>query len=70
MMDDRFLEIPEAARLLTIHPETARRWIREGRFPVPVRTVGGKQVVSSRRLSAYIDADNDVDAADLMQEAS
>lgn len=51
---DRFCEIPEAAARLSIHVETAWRWIREGRFPVPVRRVGNKKVVSLRLLVDHI----------------
>lgn len=53
---DRFAEIPEAAARLCIHPDVARRWVREGRFPIPVRHVGAKQVVSLRLLVEYINA--------------
>lgn len=53
---DRFAEIPEAAARLTIHPDVARRWIRQNRFPVPVRRVGAKQVVSLRLLVEYINS--------------
>lgn len=51
---DRFIGIPEAASLLSIHPVTARRLIRDEQFPVPVRKVGGKQVVSLRRVLEHI----------------
>lgn len=57
---DRFIEIPEAAQRLALHPDTARDWIRSGRwdleFPtVPVQQVGSKRVVSLRRVAAHID---------------
>lgn len=51
---DRFCEIPEAAARLAIHVETAREWIRTDRFPIPVRRVGSKQVVSLRLLVEFI----------------
>lgn len=51
---DRFVEIPEAAARLSIHEDTAWRWIRSARFPVPVRRVGHKQVVSLRLLVDFI----------------
>lgn len=57
---DRFADIPEAAARLSINDQTAWRWIREGCFPVPVRRVGNKQVVSLRLLVAFI---NDTDSA-------
>lgn len=53
---DRFISIPEAASFLSIHPVTANRLIREDLFPIPVRKVGGKRVVSLRRVLEYIDA--------------
>lgn len=54
---DRFVGVPEAAARLGIHPETARQWIREERFPVAVIEVGGTRKVSLRRLVSFIDSD-------------
>lgn len=56
---DRFVSIPEAAVILNVHPVTARRMIRQDRFPVPVRRVAGKQVVSLRRLVEHVNSDMD-----------
>lgn len=53
---DCFVGIREAAERLGIHVVTARRLIREDRFPVPVRRVGNKQVVSLRRLVEHINS--------------
>lgn len=52
---DRFVGIPEAAARLGLHADTARGWIRTGRwereFPtLPVSTFGGKQQVSLRHV--------------------
>lgn len=52
---DRFVSLPAAAERLCIHPETARRLVRQGRFPVPVRSIGGKRVVSLRLLVEHIE---------------
>lgn len=51
---DRLIGIPEAAARLDIHPVTAREWVREGRFPVPVINVGGTRKVSLRRLVEFV----------------
>jgi predicted DNA-binding transcriptional regulator AlpA len=54
---DRFVDVPEVARRLSLHPDTVRKMIRDEEFPVPVRTVGGKKVVSLRRLVDWINAE-------------
>lgn len=59
---DRFIEIPEVAQRLSLHPDTVRAWIRTGRWAlevpsVPVQHVGGKQVVSLRRLAEHINSE-------------
>lgn len=56
---DRFVGIPEAATRLGIHVETARAWIRSGRwereFPtLRVVTFAGKQQVSLRHVVELI----------------
>lgn len=56
---DRFVGIPEAAARLGIHEKTARRQIAAGAFPVPVTRVGGKQMVSLRRLVEFIHGEGD-----------
>lgn len=52
---DRMIGVPEAAARLGIHVDTARAWIRTGRwtreFPqLRIATVAGKQQVSLRRV--------------------
>lgn len=37
MNSDTFVPRAEVARRLCVHPETLKRWEREGRFPKPVR---------------------------------
>lgn len=54
---DRFIGLKEAAERLGIHRETAWRLVREDRFPVPVRRVAGKKVVSLRRLVDFINGE-------------
>jgi excisionase family DNA binding protein len=51
---DRFITIREAAETLAISRATAYRMIAAGTFPVPVRTVGSKQVVSKRHVVDYV----------------
>lgn len=51
---DRFVTISEAAQRLHMHRSTAYRLIEAGTFPVPTVQVGGKQVVSLRRLADYM----------------
>jgi excisionase family DNA binding protein len=42
--------IPEAARHAVVHPQTVRRWIREGRLK-PVRINGAKWLSLSQVLA-------------------
>ncbi|MHB0872748.1 MAG: helix-turn-helix transcriptional regulator [Acidithiobacillus ferrooxidans] len=35
-MEDRFLRIGEAARVLGIHPKSLWRWVRQGVVPPPL----------------------------------
>ncbi|MCL5063468.1 MAG: MerR family DNA-binding transcriptional regulator, partial [Firmicutes bacterium] len=35
------VNIGEAAKALGVHPETLRRWEKEGKIPAPLRTPGG-----------------------------
>jgi predicted DNA-binding transcriptional regulator AlpA len=53
---DRFITLVEAADRLCMHKVTAWRLHREGRFPVPVQKVAGKNVVSLRLLVDFIHA--------------
>lgn len=51
---DRFITITEAAPLLGVSRSTAYRLAKAGQFPVPVKTIGSKQVVSLRRVQEHI----------------
>jgi excisionase family DNA binding protein len=51
---DRFVSITEAARRLEVSRATAYAMVRDGSFPVPVRSVRGKSVVSLRALAEHI----------------
>lgn len=57
---DRFITVAEAADRFAIAHETARRLVRAGRFPVPVKRVGRVQKVSLRHVVEFI---NERDAA-------
>jgi predicted DNA-binding transcriptional regulator AlpA len=59
---DRFIGLREAAERLGIHKDTAWRLNKAGRFPIPVREVGGKKVVSLRVLVEFINR-TDLEAA-------
>jgi excisionase family DNA binding protein len=45
------LTVPEAARRVGRHPETVRRWIREGKLAA--RKVGTQHVIEERDLTAF-----------------
>ncbi len=49
---DRLLPIEEAAGLLTVHPNTLRRWLRSGR--VPGLKLAGAWRVKASTLQAII----------------
>jgi putative resolvase len=42
MMSEKLLTLREACRRLGVHPNTLRKWDREGKISV-VRTVGGRR---------------------------
>jgi excisionase family DNA binding protein len=44
------LTVPQAARRTRRHPETIRRWIREGKLPA--RKVGTQHVIEEADLAA------------------
>lgn len=49
--------LAEAASLLGVARASAYRMVREDRFPVRTVKVGGKIMVSRRRLEEYVDGD-------------
>jgi len=48
------VSITEAARLLAIEPDTARKWIGTGRFPVPTYKLGRRRMIRYDELRAYV----------------
>lgn len=54
---DRFVSVTEAAERLGIGVRTARRLVAEGRFPAPVQELGGRRLISLRRLVDYINGE-------------
>lgn len=60
---DRFITVADAAKRLCVHVDTAREWVRNETFPVPVVTVGGRHKVSLRRLVEFINADPNAKAS-------
>lgn len=51
---DRFVTIAEAAPRLRMSRSKAFRLAKDDQFPVPVRFVGGKQVVCLRHVIEYV----------------
>jgi putative resolvase len=49
MMPERLLTLQEACRRLGIHPNTLRRWDKQGKIRV-VRTVGGRRRIPESEL--------------------
>ena len=49
MMSERLLTLREACRRLGVHPNTLRKWDREGKIRV-VRTVGGRRRIPESEL--------------------
>jgi len=49
------ITVPEAARRARRHPETIRRWIREGRLRAT--KVGTQHTIEERDLDALLDSD-------------
>ena len=52
------LTVPEAARRSGRHPETIRRWIREGKLRA--RKVGTQHVLEEVDLDAFVGRDDDM----------
>ncbi len=77
------MNIGEAAKALGVHPETLRRWEKEGKIPAPWRTPGGtrrydvdqlcqvapKRVAVSRTTVAYARAASHDQKDDLLRQA-
>ena len=57
-MLQRMITVPQAARRTGRHPETIRRWIREGKLRA--RKVGTQHVIEEEDLAALVDQDADV----------
>ncbi len=59
MSDDRWLTVAQIAERLQVHPETVRRWLRDGRLRG--RNFGGKggYRVRERDLEEFLDAEPD-----------
>jgi len=49
-MTERLLTLSEACKRLCIHPNTIRKWDRQGKIRV-VRTVGGKRRVPESEVA-------------------
>jgi excisionase family DNA binding protein len=58
MMSEKLLTLREACRRLGVHPNTLRKWDREGKISV-VRTVGGRRIPQSEveRLMGFVKPD-------------
>lgn len=54
---DRFVTLTEAAPILRMSRSAAFRLAQHGEFPVPVHNVGGKRVVSLRRLVEFVNSE-------------
>lgn len=50
------LTVPQVARRTGKHPETIRRWIREGRLKA--RKIGMQHVIEEQDLSAFLSDDD------------
>ena len=48
---ERYLDLTEAARVLTIHPQSLRRLIKLGR--VPARLYAGKYLIEREQLATF-----------------
>jgi putative resolvase len=58
MMSEKLLTLQEACIRLWVHPNTLRKWDREGKISV-VRTVGGMRIPESEveRLMGFVKSD-------------
>lgn len=57
MADARMVSLEQAAVELGIGRSTAYKLAAEGRFPLPVQTIGTCKRVSRRRLDDFIEAE-------------
>jgi putative resolvase len=56
-MPERLLTLQEACRRFGIHPNTLRKWDKQGKIMV-VRTVGGRRTIpESERLMGFVKPD-------------
>lgn len=59
---DAFISVAEASRRLGITKYDQMRWVRERRYPVPVRQVGGRNRVSARLVHELLESGRRVEA--------
>ena len=55
-MNQLFLTIREAAKVLCIAEKTARNWMTQGKFPIPTFKIESRRVVRIADLVHYADA--------------
>jgi len=54
-MDDRWLTVDEAAAQIKVHPETIRRWLRDGKLPGTLISRSGGYRVRQSELDRFMD---------------
>jgi excisionase family DNA binding protein len=59
---DRLLSTGNAARLLSVTPDTVLKWIKSGRLPA-IRTAGGPYRIARRDIAALMGDDAGAQAA-------
>lgn len=51
----RYYTKKEVAELLHVSYSTVRRWTRESELPLPVRSIGGREVIFQRDLETWFE---------------
>jgi excisionase family DNA binding protein len=52
----KIISIKEAARILSSSPQSIRKWVKAGAFPLPIRTPGGDWKFEEEDIEKWVES--------------